>query len=125
MTIMLIPNVCETGFVVQYYYRPQTYFAKVMFLQVSVCPKGGACSRGVPAPGGCLVQGVPGPGGVSRPTPRGNLRGIWSTPTTKREVEGIWSTPTTKGKLRGIWSMPTPKGEVEGDLVQAHTQGGS
>ena len=24
-----------------FYYRPQTYFAKVMFLQVSVCPQGG------------------------------------------------------------------------------------
>ena len=36
-----------------YYYRPQTNFAKAMFLQVSVCPQG----EGVPAPGGC------GPGG--------------------------------------------------------------
>ena len=26
-----------------YIYRPQTKFAKVMFLQVSVCPHGGAC----------------------------------------------------------------------------------
>ena len=33
--------------------------------------------------------------------------------------------PYPRGKLRGIWSRPTPKGEVEGDLVQAHTQGGS
>ena len=24
-------------------YRPQTKFVKVMFLQVSVCPQGGAC----------------------------------------------------------------------------------
>ena len=36
------------------FYRPQTKFAKVMFLQVSVCPHGGACmvlfGRGV-----CLV----------------------------------------------------------------------
>ena len=24
-----------------YFYRPQTKFAKVMFLQVSVCPRGG------------------------------------------------------------------------------------
>ena len=31
------------------YYRPQTKFAKVMFLQVSVCPQGGACvSHGMP-----------------------------------------------------------------------------
>ena len=36
------------------FYRPQTKFAKVMFLQVSVCPRGGgACSRR-----GCLVRGV-------------------------------------------------------------------
>ena len=31
------------------YYRPQTKFAKVMFLQVSVCPHGGGmrgCSQG-------------------------------------------------------------------------------
>ena len=26
--------------------------------------------------------------------------------------------------MRGIWSRPTAKGEIEGDLVQAHTQGG-
>ena len=29
-----------------FYYRPQTKFAKVMFLQVSVCPQGGACMAG-------------------------------------------------------------------------------
>ena len=43
-----------------YFYRPQTKFAKVMFLQVSVCPQGGmhGCSGGacVVAPGGvCMV----------------------------------------------------------------------
>ena len=60
--------------------------AKVMFLQVSVCPQGGVVrgvpgprgsvsSRGVPGPGGCLIPGgvcfgsVPGHGGV--PGPRG------------------------------------------------------
>ena len=38
-------------------YRPQTKFAKVMFLQVSVCPHGGAC---MVVPGGaCMVA----PGG--------------------------------------------------------------
>ena len=32
-----------------------------MFLEVSVCPQGGAWSRGMPGPGGCLVPGgVPG-----------------------------------------------------------------
>ena len=41
-----------------YFYRPQTKFAKVMFLQASVCPQGGGvrgCSWG-----GCVVA----PGGV-------------------------------------------------------------
>ena len=58
-----------------YFYRPQKKFAKVMFLQVSVCPQGrGAC---VVAPGGrawllvggargaCVVKGgVHGEGGA-------------------------------------------------------------
>ena len=35
-------------------YRPQTKFAKVMFLHVSVCPRGGGC--GIPA---CLAGGIP------------------------------------------------------------------
>ena len=33
--------------------------------------------------------------------------------------------PQPGGTLRGIWSRPTAKGEIEGDLVQAHSQGGS
>ena len=41
------------------FYRPQTKFAKVMFLQASVCPRGGACSGG----------GVPAPGGACSPPP--------------------------------------------------------
>ena len=28
---------------ITHFYRPQTKFAKVMFLQVSVCPQGGVC----------------------------------------------------------------------------------
>ena len=50
----LSPIVCNL-FV--YYYRPQTKFAKVMFLQVFVCPRGGmrGCSGGacMVALGGC------------------------------------------------------------------------
>ena len=43
------------------YYRPQTKFAKVMFLQVSLCPQGGAC---VAKGGGmCGKGGVHGKGG--------------------------------------------------------------
>ena len=41
-----------------HYYRPQTWFAKVMFLQVSVCPQGGVLHPG----GGFSIQG--GGGGV-------------------------------------------------------------
>ena len=48
-----------------HYYRPQTKFAKVMFLHLSVSHsvhRGGlvlgACSRGVPAPGGSGLGGA-------------------------------------------------------------------
>ena len=69
-----------------HFYRPQTKFAKVMFLQVSVCPRGGGvrgCSRGVcvVAPGGCGCLGgmcgcwgvacMVAPGGVCIDAPRG------------------------------------------------------
>ena len=51
-----------------FYYRPQTKFAKVMFLQASVCPQGGGvrgCSGGacVVAWGACMVA------------PRGGMHG--------------------------------------------------
>ena len=39
----------------QHIYRPQTKFAKVMFLQVSVCPRGGAEGACVVARGACMV----------------------------------------------------------------------
>ena len=50
------------------HYRPQTKFAKVMFLHVSVCPRG--VSR--PRPRGRLGVWLE---GVSRPRPRGSLGG--------------------------------------------------
>ena len=31
------------------------------------------------------------------------------------------SRPTPKGEIEGIWSSTRPEGEVEGDLVQVHT----
>ena len=41
-----------------YNYRPQTKFAKVMFLQVCVCPQGGMRGRGACMAGwGCVVGG--------------------------------------------------------------------
>ena len=36
-------------------YRPQTKFAKVMFLQVSVCPQGGGMWQGVCMTGACMT----------------------------------------------------------------------
>ena len=51
------------------YYRPQTKFAKVMFLHLSVILFTGGVSRPTPRGGGV------GPGG-SRPTPKGGL-GVW------------------------------------------------
>ena len=41
----------------EYFYRPQTKFAKVMFLQVSVCPQGGSVSTGGLCPDGSLFRG--------------------------------------------------------------------
>ena len=38
--------ICKPGRV--YIYRPQTKFTKVMFSQVSVCPKGGVCVADTP-----------------------------------------------------------------------------
>ena len=52
-------------------YRPQTKFAKVMFLHVSVCPQGGCLG---PDPGE-ILRGLAGEG-VSRPRPR---RGGWGS----------------------------------------------
>ena len=91
-----------------YYYRPQTKFAKVMFLHASVIlsTEGGS----IPA---CLAAGLQ--GGVE-----GNLAGGGLQAHTQGEVEG---------DLAGGVSRPTPRGKVEGDLarggcLQANTQGG-
>ena len=79
----------------------------------SVCQE--FCSQGgVPVRGGSGLGGlVPGGGGIPA-----CLAGF-------QALAGGSPGPHPRGKLRGIWSRPTPKGEVEGDLVQAHTQGGS
>ena len=52
--------------IIWHFYRPQTNFAKVMFLHVCVCPQGGggipACiACGIPA---CLAAGLGGDGGI-------------------------------------------------------------
>ena len=67
-----------------FFYRPQTKFAKVMFLHVSVILSTGGGSPG-PYPGGRL--GGHAGGGGSRPISRGGrLRGLQAH--TQREVEG-------------------------------------
>ena len=43
-------------------YCPQTKFAKVMFLQVSVCPQGGVRDGGRAWLGACVTGGVHGRG---------------------------------------------------------------
>ena len=108
-----------------------------MFLHVSVILSiGGVVSQhalqqvskgggGIPA---CLAgfQAITQVGGVegdlarevSRPTPKGKLRGIWP---------GGSPGPHPRGKLRGILpggvSRPTPKREVEGDLARGVSPG--
>ena len=55
----------ETWHRIMPYHRPQTKFAKVMFLQVSVCPQRGACVAGGHAWWGvCMVGGMHGRGEV-------------------------------------------------------------
>ena len=92
-----------------------------MFLQVCVCPGGGdilACiAGGIPA---CLAAGLQLGGWwypsmplqVSRATPRGKLRRIWSEGGLQAHIQGgSWG-----GSGWGV-SRPTPKGEVVGDLA--------
>ena len=69
---------------VRNYYRPQTKFAKVMFLHLSICSQEGPASRGV-CIWGCLHPGGLHPGGlhpggsVSRQSPSIGYYGIKST----------------------------------------------
>ena len=105
------------------YYRPQTKFAKVMFLHLSVCPGGYPsmhcrwypsmpCSR---SGGGYTSMPCRFPG----PHPWGKLRRIWpgwvSRPTPKGEVERIWPGWGSPGPYPGVvypsmhWGRP-PKG---------------
>ena len=96
------------------FYRPQTKFAKVMFLQVSVCPQGG----GIPA---CIAGGIPAclAGGI--PACLAGLQGALQAHTRGGEVEGPgqggFSRPTHGGS-------PGPPGglqdQTRGDVSQ-HT----
>ena len=58
---MLILSASDLTPVQTDHYRPQTKFAKVMFLQVSVCPQGGGgvCGRGsMHGRGACVAGGA-------------------------------------------------------------------
>ena len=65
------------------YYRPQTTFAKVMFLQVSVCPRGGGARVWLPRERVCVVAGghawLPGACVVARGHAwfSGGMHGCW------------------------------------------------
>ena len=77
-----------------YYYRPQTKFAKVMFSQVSVCPRGGG--------GVCLWSR----GGVCH-TPQADTPGA-DTPLGRHPLpSACWDTPPTQCML-GYTPHPTP-----------------
>ena len=125
-----------------YDYRPQRS-CKGYVLQVSVCLKGEGClpfwcpggspilvSRGSPilVSRGVFHFGVWGspilvPGGLPFSCPGGSP--ILVPGGSLILVSGASRGPQPRGKLRGIRSRPTAKGEIEGDLVQAHSQGGS
>ena len=102
-------------------YRPQTKFAKVMFLQVPVCPKCGGggypnmhcrwypsmpCSRGIFRPTSRGKVEDSGQEGFSRPTPGGLQAHTWgvSRPTSKGGV----SRPTPGGVFQHVlrWTPP-------------------
>ena len=85
-----------------YIYRPQTKFAKVMFLHLSVSHsvhRGGLLPGGPWSQGGCLVQGGPGPGGVPGP------KGGYLVPV------GVWSRGSAPGGclVRGVCLVETPQ----------------
>ena len=135
---------------IELYYRPQTEFAKVMFLPAATklgqgnvftgvrdsVHVGGVCipaciAGGIPA---CLAAGLQW-GGVCIPAclAAGLQWGGVCIPaciqvqahTQGGNGGGSGPGPHPRGKLRKIRSRPTPKGEIEGDQVQAHTQGGN
>ena len=108
--------------VLTYYYCPQMKFGARLYFQKHVS-RILSMGRGVPGPGGCLILGVLGPGGAWC---QKGCAWSWGAPGWGVSgPEGGSSGPQPRGKLKGIWSRPTTKGKFEGDLVQAHTQGGS
>ena len=111
------------GQIVCHFYRPQTKFAKVMFLHVSVCPQGVGVSRPWPRPkvevegsdlGGCLGPHPGGGWGVwpggSRPTPRGRLGGLAggcvSRPTPRGVCIPVCTEADPPSRRLLLWAVP-------------------
>ena len=109
--------------------------AKVMFLHVSVIlfTGGGGGGGAIPA---CIAGGIP------ACLAAGLLGGVCLWPGRVSDLGGCLpltlgvsalgpggggSTPGPRGICfwSGVVSRPTAKGEIEGDLVQAHSQGGN
>ena len=88
-----------------YHYRPQTKFAKVMFLHVSVILSTGGLCLG-PGPGGRLGSLAR---WVSRPIPGGEVGG------------SDWGEGVSRSRPRGV-SWPIPGGRLEGGGVQVQAQ---
>ena len=104
-------------------YHPQTKFAKVMFLHMSVCPQQEGwypsmhCRSPGPHPGGRL-RGLAWGGGLQAHT-QGKLRGLAlgvSRSTPRGEVEGSGLGGSPDPHLGGV-SRPTPRG------LQVYTRG--
>ena len=96
--------------VLQYFYRPQTKFAQVMFSQVFVCPEGSGLCRGV----GFLSEGS-----LSRDVsvPGGSLsRGVFVQGSLSRGVS-VWG-PTCVYFCRGSLSSCPEVSSVQGVSVQ-------
>ena len=83
-----------------------------------VCAIPACIAGGIPA---CLAAGLWGTGCVLSQ----HALQVVSQHALQQVLGGGSPGPQPRGKLRGIWSRPTAKREIEGDLVQAHSQGGS
>ena len=93
--------------------------AKVMFLQASVCPRGGGVSQhALQEVSQHGLQQISG-GGVSQHA----LQEV--SQHALQQVSGGYPSMHCRRYPSMPLSRPTPKGEIEGDQVQAHIQGGN
>ena len=73
---------------VQHFYRPQRSWVKVIFLQASVCPRGGGVSASVHA-GICPLKQTPPPS--RHPPPRADPLDQAPTPPLEQTPPPLWS----------------------------------